>query len=65
VALAGNSRHRHGTQRVRPSPQEPAEEPPNAANLVVSLDDGDPEEAAQRIIAVPVKRGLLPSLYSL
>jgi bifunctional enzyme CysN/CysC len=47
------------------SHQKPAEEPPKSADIVVSLDDGDPEEAAQRIIAVLVKRGLLPSLYSL
>ncbi|MEO7033237.1 MAG: sulfate adenylyltransferase subunit CysN [Polyangiaceae bacterium] len=43
----------------------PAEEAPKSPDLVVSLDDGDPEEAAQRIIAVLVKRGLLPSSYSL
>jgi adenylylsulfate kinase-like enzyme len=48
-----------------PGHQKPAEEAPKAADIVVSLDDGDPEEAAQRIITVLVKRGLLPSLYSL
>ncbi|HEY1534045.1 MAG TPA: adenylyl-sulfate kinase, partial [Polyangiaceae bacterium] len=48
-----------------PGHQKPAEELPKAADIVVSLDDGDPEEAAQRIIAILVKRGLLPSLYSL
>jgi bifunctional enzyme CysN/CysC len=45
--------------------QNPAEEAPKSPDIVVSLDDGDPEEAAQRIIAVLVKRGLLPSSYSL
>ncbi len=45
--------------------QKPADEPPKAPDITVSLDDGDPEEAAQRIVAVLVKRGLLPSLYAL
>jgi adenylylsulfate kinase-like enzyme len=45
--------------------QNPAEEAPKAPDLVVSLDEGDPEHAAQRIIVVLVKRGLLPSSYSL
>jgi bifunctional enzyme CysN/CysC len=45
--------------------QKPAEEPPKSPDIVVSLDDGDPEEAAQRIVAILVKRGLLPSLYAL
>ena len=48
-----------------PGHQKPSEEAPKAPDLVVSLDSDDPEEAAQRIIAVLVKRGLLPSLYAL
>jgi bifunctional enzyme CysN/CysC len=48
-----------------PGPQKPSEEAPQSPDLVVSLDGSDPEEVAQQIIAVLVKRGLLPSLYSL
>jgi bifunctional enzyme CysN/CysC len=48
-----------------PGHQRPSEEAPKAPDLVVTLDGGDPEESAQRIIAVLVKRGLLPSLYAL
>jgi hypothetical protein len=35
------------------------------ADITVSLDNGDPEEAAAAIVAVLVKRGLLPSQYAL
>jgi bifunctional enzyme CysN/CysC len=48
-----------------PGHQKPSEEAPKSPDLVVSLDGSDPEEVAQQIIAVLVKRGLLPSLYSL
>jgi len=48
-----------------PGHQKPSEEAPTAPDIVVSLDGTDPEEVAQRIIAVLVKRGLLPSLYAL
>jgi len=48
-----------------PGHQNPSEEAPKAPDLTVSLDGSDPEEVAQQIIAVLVKRGLLPSLYSL
>jgi bifunctional enzyme CysN/CysC len=48
-----------------PGHPHPSEESPKAPDLVVSLDGGDPEEAAQAIIAVLVKRGLLPSAYAL
>jgi bifunctional enzyme CysN/CysC len=43
----------------------PSEEAPKTPDAVVSLDGGDPEEAAQIIIGVLVKRGLLPSAYAL
>ena len=48
-----------------PGHQKPSEEAPKSPDIVVSLDQGDPEEAAARIIAILVKRGLLPSLYAL
>src|SRR6188768_4326806 len=48
-----------------PGHQKPSEEAPTSPDLVVSLDGTDAEEIAQRIIAVLVKRGLLPSLYAL
>jgi adenylylsulfate kinase-like enzyme len=48
-----------------PAHQKPAEEAPKSPDIVVSLDEGDPETAAQRIVAILVKRGLLPSLYAL
>ncbi|MDF3071034.1 MAG: cysNC [Polyangiaceae bacterium] len=48
-----------------PGHQEPSEEAPKAPDGVVSLDNADPEEVAQQIIAVLVKRGLLPSNYAL
>ena len=48
-----------------PGHQKPSEEAPKSPDIVVSLDEGDAEEAAARIIAVLVKRGLLPSLYAL
>ena len=48
-----------------PGHQNPSEEAPKSPDLTVSLDGSDPEEIAQQIIAVLVKRGLLPSLYSL
>ena len=48
-----------------PAHQKPSEEAPKAPDVVVSLDEGDAEDAAARIIAILVKRGLLPSLYSL
>ncbi|HEX2869876.1 MAG TPA: sulfate adenylyltransferase subunit CysN [Polyangiaceae bacterium] len=43
----------------------PSEEAPKAPDLVVSLDGTEPEEAAQAIIGILVKRGLLPSNYAL
>jgi len=43
----------------------PVEEPPQKPDAVVSLDEMDPEEAAYEIVNVLVKRGLLPSAYSL
>ncbi len=48
-----------------PGHPQPSEEAPKSPDAVVSLDNGDPEEAAQAIIAVLVKRGLLPSAYAL
>jgi adenylylsulfate kinase-like enzyme len=48
-----------------PGHQKPSEEAPKAPDLVVSLDEHDPEEIAASIIAALVKRGLLPSLYAL
>jgi bifunctional enzyme CysN/CysC len=48
-----------------PGHQEPSEEAPKSPDAVVSLDDSDPEQAAQQIIAALVKRGLLPSNYAL
>jgi bifunctional enzyme CysN/CysC len=48
-----------------PGHQEPSEEAPKSPDAVVSLDNADPEELAQQIIAVLVKRGLLPSNYAL
>ena len=48
-----------------PGHPQPSEEAPKSPDLVVSLDNADPEEAAQAIIAVLVKRGLLPSAYAL
>jgi len=44
-----------------PSHPKPTEQPPTAPDLVVSLDDSDVEQIAQSIIAVLVKRGLLPA----
>jgi hypothetical protein len=43
----------------------PTEEPPLSPDLVVSLDKHDAEEVAYAIVDLLVKRGLLPSLYSL
>ena len=43
------------------SQQNPSEEAPKAPDAIVSLDEGDAEAAAAKIIAVLVKRGLLPS----
>jgi bifunctional enzyme CysN/CysC len=43
----------------------PTEEPPLAPDLVVGLDKHDAEEVAYAIVDVLVKRGLLPSNYSL
>jgi bifunctional enzyme CysN/CysC len=48
-----------------PGHPQPSEEAPKAPDAVVTLDSNDPEEAAQLIIGVLVKRGLLPSAYSL
>jgi bifunctional enzyme CysN/CysC len=48
-----------------PGHADPREEPPLAADAVISLDRLDPEQAANEIIQVLVNRGLLPSLYSL
>jgi bifunctional enzyme CysN/CysC len=48
-----------------PGHQKPSEETPKTPDIVVSLDGSDPEEVAAQIVAVLVKRGLLPSLYSL
>jgi bifunctional enzyme CysN/CysC len=48
-----------------PAHQQPIEEPPLEPDVVVSLDQGDAEEAAATIVDVLVKRGLLPSLYAL
>ncbi|RYZ07060.1 MAG: sulfate adenylyltransferase subunit CysN [Myxococcales bacterium] len=48
-----------------PGHQEPSEEAPKSPDAVVSLDGADPEEVAQQVIAVLVKRGLLPSNYAL
>jgi bifunctional enzyme CysN/CysC len=43
----------------------PTEEPPLSPDLVASLDKHDADEVAYAIVQVLVKRGLLPSLYSL
>jgi bifunctional enzyme CysN/CysC len=48
-----------------PGHAHPSEEAPKAPDAVVSLDSGDAEAAAEQIIAVLVKRGLLPSNYAL
>jgi adenylylsulfate kinase-like enzyme len=48
-----------------PGHTQPSEERPVNADITVSLDNGDPEEAAAAIVAVLVKRGLLPSQYAL
>lgn len=48
-----------------PADRHPNEEPPPEPDLAVSLDQDDPETAADRIILVLVERGLLPSLYAL
>jgi bifunctional enzyme CysN/CysC len=48
-----------------PGPLRLSEEAPKQPDAVVLLDGSDPEEVAQQIIAVLVKRGLLPSLYAL
>lgn len=48
-----------------PGHTHPSEDVPRNPDIVVSLDGGDPEEAAHAIVNVLVKRGLLPSLYSL
>ncbi|HET9960618.1 MAG TPA: sulfate adenylyltransferase subunit CysN [Polyangiaceae bacterium] len=48
-----------------PGHSQPSEEAPTSPDLVVSLNSGDPEEAADAIVKILVKRGLLPSLYSL
>jgi bifunctional enzyme CysN/CysC len=43
----------------------PVEEHPLHPDATVSLDKNDPEEVAQEIVHVLVKRGLLPSAYAL
>ncbi|HEX6764162.1 MAG TPA: sulfate adenylyltransferase subunit CysN [Polyangiaceae bacterium] len=43
----------------------PVEEPPLQPDAAVSLDSKDPEEVAYEIVNVLIKRGLLPSAYSL
>jgi bifunctional enzyme CysN/CysC len=48
-----------------PGQVHPHDEPPLSADIVVSLDKQDPEEVAYEIVNLLVKRGLLPSLYSL
>jgi len=48
-----------------PGHTQPSDEPPLTPDVVVDLDDGDSERAAAAIVAVLVKRGLLPSQYSL
>jgi bifunctional enzyme CysN/CysC len=48
-----------------PSHAQPTEEAPVTPDVTVSLDRGDAEEAAYAIVQALVKRGLLPSLYSL
>jgi bifunctional enzyme CysN/CysC len=48
-----------------PGHPQPTEEAPKSPDAVVSLDSADPEAAAQEIIAVLVRRGLLPSAYAL
>jgi bifunctional enzyme CysN/CysC len=48
-----------------PGHQKPSEEAPGSPDIVVSLDGSDAEEVASQIVAILVKRGLLPSLYSL
>jgi len=47
------------------SQQNPSEEAPKAPDAIVSLDEGDAEAAAAKIIAVLVKRGILSSQYAL
>jgi bifunctional enzyme CysN/CysC len=58
-------KERDGRGVYGPGHTQPSEERPLVPDLTVSLDQGDPEEAAQRIVQVLVKRGLLPSQYSL
>jgi bifunctional enzyme CysN/CysC len=48
-----------------PSHQHPSEEAPKNPDITVSLDNGDPEEAAYQIVRILEKRGLLPSSYAL
>jgi bifunctional enzyme CysN/CysC len=48
-----------------PGHPHPSEEAPKAPDAIVTLDGSDPEAAAQAIISVLVKRGLLPSAYAL
>jgi bifunctional enzyme CysN/CysC len=48
-----------------PGHPNPSEEAPKNPDITVSLDQSDPEEVAQKIIQVLVKRGLLPSAYAL
>ncbi len=48
-----------------PSHPLPSEEAPQNPDVVVTFDGGDPEVVAEQIVGVLVKRGLLPSLYSL
>jgi bifunctional enzyme CysN/CysC len=48
-----------------PGHADPSEEAPQKPDLTLSLDGQDAEEAADAIVKVLVKRGLLPSLYSL
>ncbi len=43
----------------------PSEEPPTNPDLVIGLDAAEADEVALRIVQVLVRRGLLPSLYSL
>ena len=57
---ARDSRGVYGAGQV-----EPVEEAPPSPDAVVSLDKTDPEEVAYELVGVLVKRGLLPSLYSL
>jgi adenylylsulfate kinase-like enzyme len=60
-----NRKERDARGAYGPGHTQPSEERPLSADLTVSLDNGDPEEAAAAIVAVLVKRGLLPSQYSL